>query len=74
MFCLHFEDLKRDIVGNKYSLLLDESNYISILKILRFSMIHYSDTRGKVVSTYLDLTQIEMCDAQNLCTLGISST
>ena len=47
--CFHFEDLKRDIGLNKYSLFHDETNDISIYKILRVSMIYYSDNCGKVV-------------------------
>ena len=33
---LHFEDLMRDIGGNRYNLLHDESNEISMLKYLGF--------------------------------------
>ena len=50
-----YEDLKRDIGGNRYSLLLDESNDISILAMPRVSVIYYSNNCGKVVSIYLDL-------------------
>ena len=34
--CLHFEDLKRDIRGNRHSLLHDELNDIYILKYIGF--------------------------------------
>ena len=34
-------------------------------------MIHLRDNCGKVVSTYLNLIQIKMCDAENLRTYGI---
>ena len=51
---------------NRYGLLLDESNDISILEILSVTMIYYSNNCGKFVSTYLDLMQIEKCDAKAL--------
>ena len=60
----HFDGLKRDIGGNKYSLLPGELKYISILDMLRVSVIYYSNNCGKVVSTYLGPMQIEMCDAE----------
>ena len=48
------------------SLLLYESNGIFILKRLRVSAIFYCNNREKVLSTYLDLIQIEKCDAENV--------
>ena len=65
--CSHFEaDLLNDIGKNKFSLLMDESNDISVLKLLGISIIYYSDIHKKVVSTYLGLLEIEECDAENI--------
>ena len=59
-------DLLNDIDKNKFSLLIDESNDISVLKLLGISIIYYSDIHKKVVSTYLALVEIEECDAENI--------
>lgn len=61
----HFkQDLPSDIGNNnKFSLLLDESRNISMLKMFRVSAIYYSDSKNKAVSTYLELVQIKKCDA-----------
>ena len=65
--CSHFEgDLLNDIGKHKFSLLIDESNNISVLKLLGLSIIYYSDIHKKVVSTYLGLVEIEECDAENI--------
>ena len=65
--CSHFEaDLLNDIGKNKFSLLIDESNDISVLKLLGISIIYYSDIHKKVASTYLGLVEIEKCDAENI--------
>ena len=67
MLCSHFKaDLLKDIAKNKFSLLIHESNDISVLKLLGISIIYYSDIHKKVVSTYLGLIEIEECDAENI--------
>lgn len=69
VLCSHFENkLKTDIGNNKYSLLLDESNDISIVKVLGVSVIYYSNSTNKVVSTYLGLAQLEKCNAESIVT------
>ena len=46
--CSHFEaDFLNDIGKNKFSLLTDESNDISALKLLGISIIYYSDIHKK---------------------------
>ena len=62
----HFYDVMCEIGGNRYSLLLDESNGISVLKMFRDLVIYYGNNCGKVASTYLDLIQIEKCDAESI--------
>ena len=49
VLCPHLEDQKRDIGGNGYRFLLDESNDIFIWKILRIPVIYYSHNCGNVV-------------------------
>ena len=66
--CSHFEaDLLKDIGKNKFSLLIDESNNISVLKLLGILIIYYSNIYKKViVLTYLGLVKIEKCDAEHI--------
>ena len=65
--CSHFEaDFRKDIGKSNFSLLIDESNNISVLNLLGISIIHYSNMHKKVVSTYLELAKIEECDAVTL--------
>lgn len=63
----HFEnDLVEDIGDGKYSLLLDESNDISVHKMLGIVVIHFSINAKKVVSTFLNLVELEACDAESI--------
>ena len=63
----HFEeDLVNDIGGKKFSLLLDESNDITVNKLLGIVVIYYSDKLEKTVSTFLNLVKLEQCDAQHI--------
>ena len=63
----HFEEeLKCDIGSNKYSLLLDESNDVSVTKMLGILVIYFSTNTGKVVSTYLGLVQLDQCNAESI--------
>ena len=67
IFCSHFEEnLKCDIGSNKYSLLLDESNDVSVTKLLGVSMICCCENIGRVISTYLGLVQLEQCNAESI--------
>ena len=67
ILCPHFEEkLKCDIGSNKYSLLLDESNDVTVTKMLGISVIYYSNNIGQVVSTYLGLVQLDQCDAESI--------
>ena len=56
------------IGSNKLSLLLDESNDISIIKLLGLSIVYFSHVSNKVESNYLGLTQLEKCDASSIVT------
>ena len=44
----------------------DESNDIGVLKLLGISIIYYSNILKKIVSTYLELVEIEECDAEHI--------
>ncbi|XP_029641218.1 uncharacterized protein LOC115216161 [Octopus sinensis] len=59
-------NLISDIGDRKLSLLLDESNDISINKLLGIVIIYYSDTHKKVVQTYLSMVPLETCDADGI--------
>ena len=48
------------------SAFIDESNDISVLKLLGISIIYYSNILKKIVSTYLGLVEIEECDAEHI--------
>ena len=63
----HFEEeLITDIANGKFSILLDESNDISVTKILGVSIIYYSNSSNKVESTYLGLVELVKCDADGI--------
>ena len=67
ILCPHFEEkLKCDISGSKHSLLLDESNDVSVTKMLGILVIYYSTNSGHVVSTYLGLVQLDQCNAESI--------
>ncbi|CAI9725592.1 Hypothetical predicted protein [Octopus vulgaris] len=59
-------DLISDIGDRKFSLLLDESNDISINKLSGIVIVYYSDTHKKVVHTYLSMVSLETCDADGI--------
>ncbi|CAI9728253.1 XP_029641218.1uncharacterized protein LOC115216161 [Octopus vulgaris] len=59
-------NLISDIGDRKLSLLLDESNDISINKLLGIVIIYYSDIHKKVVQTYLSMVPLETCDADGI--------
>ncbi|CAI9733024.1 Hypothetical predicted protein [Octopus vulgaris] len=59
-------DLISDIGDRKVNLLLDESNDISINKLLGIVIIYYSGTHKKVVHTYLSMVSLETCDADDI--------
>lgn len=63
----HFsENLKEDLKGQPYSLLIDESTDIAVHKYLGIIIIYYSCTHKKIISTYLDLPMLFECDADGI--------
>ena len=65
----HFEeDLISDIGERKFSLLLDESNDVSVTKILGVAIIYFSIKHHKIIHTFLTLIALEKCDAVSIVT------
>lgn len=63
----HFiEGLRSDLKNQQYSLLLDESTDIAVHKYLGIVIIYYSNTLKKIVSTFLDLVELEECNADGI--------
>lgn len=63
----HFNsELLRDIWNRKYSLLLDESNDISVNKLLGIGIIYFSNEHGRTLSSFLTLAKLETCDADGI--------
>lgn len=52
-------ELLSDIGDGKYSLLLDESNDVSVNKLLGIVIIYYSYKQGKTIASFLALTKLE---------------
>ena len=64
VLCNHFEaDFLKNIGKNKFSLIIDKANDISLLKLLSLSIIYFSNGEKKVVSTIFVLIEIEMRNA-----------
>ncbi|KMQ87143.1 zinc finger protein [Lasius niger] len=63
----HFNnELLSDIGNGKYSLLLDESNDVSVNKLLGIVIIYYSYKQGKTIASFLALTKLETCNAEGI--------
>lgn len=64
----HFSsDLKDDIGDQKFSLLIDESNDITVTKLLGIAIRYYSKSKKKIVVTFLDLVELSDCDSTGIC-------
>ena len=60
----HFMRDVTDAVGDRhYSLLIDESTDISVHKYLGMAIIYHDDLKGKIISTFLSLSELEECNA-----------
>lgn len=59
-------DLRRDVGDSFYSLLINESTDIAVLKQLGICIIYFSMLKRKVVSTFLKLESLEGGDAQSI--------
>lgn len=60
----HFMTEITTAVGNKpYSLLIDESTDISVHKYLGAAIIYHDEVKGKIISTFLSLSELNECSA-----------
>jgi len=60
----HFENnFKTSFADQPYSILIDESTDISVLKFLGVTIMYFGRNIGKIMSTYLSLVEMEACDA-----------
>lgn len=63
----HFEKSWQDDIGHqKYSVLIDESTDISVLKVLGIAIRYFSQSNGEVISSFLTLQELEKCDAESI--------
>ena len=63
----HFEDdLINDIGNGNFSLLLDESNDITVFKMLGVAIVYFSKRYNKVIYTYLCLIELDKCDSDSI--------
>lgn len=70
----HFENsLLKEIGDQPFSLLIDESTDISVLKFLGISIMYFNQKMGQIVSTYLSLVEMEACDS-NAITNAVLTT
>lgn len=54
------------MVNTPFSLLIDESTDISFLKFLGITIMYFDIKKGKIISTYLKLVEMEACDAESI--------
>lgn len=60
----HFKnELKKDVGDSPYSILIDESTDIGVLKFLGMAIIYHSKSQNKIITTFLSLTPIQQCTA-----------
>lgn len=63
----HFQkELKNKINNGPFSILIDESTDISVLKFLGITIMYFDTDIKQVTSTYLSLVEMESCDAEAL--------
>ncbi|XP_077399768.1 uncharacterized protein LOC144034693 [Vanacampus margaritifer] len=55
-----------DVGNEKFSLLLDESSDVRVLKYLGVVIRYFSTKKGTVVSTFLGMIELEACDPKSI--------
>lgn len=60
-------ELVEDIGDGPYSLILDESTDVSVIKYLAYCVRYYSKKSKKIVNDFLGLIEVERATAQILC-------
>ena len=64
----HFkENLISDIGKQFFSLIIDESNDISVTKLLGLMIRYYSTQKKEIVTTFLEMCNLEDCNAEAIC-------
>lgn len=56
----------KDDIGSMYSLLIDESTDIVVLKYLGITIIYFSKSQSKIITTFLSLEELVECDAKSI--------
>jgi len=65
----HFAQCLKESIGDSfYSILIDESTDISVLKLLGITIMYFDKNFKQIISTYLSLVKMESCDAQAIVT------
>lgn len=59
-------ELKNKINNGPYSILIDESTDISVLKFSGITIMYFDTDIRRVTSTYLSLVEMESCDTETL--------
>lgn len=63
----HFlKDLQNDVQDGVFSLIVDESTDVSIIKYLGIVVRYFSISTAKIVTTFLKLSHIDSCDADGI--------
>jgi len=57
-------NLKKSIADQPYSILIDESTDISVLKFLGITIMYFDRKIGKIMSTYLSLIEMDAMQMQ----------
>jgi len=64
VLCPYFQNNLKDDIGNgRFSILVDESTDISVIKYLGITAIYYSTFQNKIVTTFFGLEELVECNA-----------
>ncbi|CAI6357069.1 unnamed protein product [Macrosiphum euphorbiae] len=64
VLCPYFKNNLKDDIGNgRFSILVDESTDISVIKYLGIAAIYYSTFQNKIVTTFFGLEELVECNA-----------
>lgn len=60
------KELVKDVGSCSYSLILDESTDISVVKYLGIIIVYYSITKQEIIHSFLELAELETSDAEGI--------
>lgn len=60
------KELKKDVGDRPFSVLIDESTDVGVIKHLGFAIRYYSVNKKRIENLFLTLVTIEKCDAETL--------